>query len=143
MKIKRVGETKECTQCGQEYQHFLTNKYSACKPCRVKIYNAKNRLKEDEYKKPYPFNKNEQKKRYTQLRRGLEKLEGLSKEERAKYWDEVFEHIHQSGLWTWCTDLRHPIPIINKGSGKRGRKGNNVTDAKLKHPDTRGIYEER
>jgi hypothetical protein len=139
MKPIKQFELKQCNDCGTEYKHYAVKQVQLCKECTTKYNLAKHRLKPDEYKKNYPLSKNEQKKRYTRLRRGLDKC--LTREDKTRFYDEVLKEMHETGIYLWCIDLRMPIKPIEKGRGKAGRNPMNKTEPKLKWPDTRQMHE--
>ncbi len=140
MKRTKQFELKECSQCGTEYKHYAVKKYQLCVECTKKHRSAQSRMTLDERKKPYPLNKNEQKKRYTRLRKALNNCR--TREEKNAFYDRVLKEIIETGIYLWCTDLRQPVKPLEPGSGKTGRKPKNGTDPKKKYPDTRMKYEE-
>jgi formylmethanofuran dehydrogenase subunit E len=135
MKRTKQFELKECSECGSEYKHYASKKNQLCSPCTTKEYLKRNRLKEHEYKKPYPLNDNARKKRYTKLRQGLNNCE--TREQKTKFYDEVLKEMQETGIYLWCVDLRHPVKPINPGSGKIGRRPKSSID----YPDTRYMNE--
>ncbi len=142
MKREKSFELKPCSECGTEYKHYPTKLFQLCEVCTKKDRVLKSRLKPEEYKKNYPLPINERKKRYTKLRKGLQGLALMNKEERTQYWDNLLKEIKDMGIMEWCTDLRKPVKPLEPGSGIRGRKSKNGTDPKKKYPDTRMKYEE-
>lgn len=141
MKREKQFELKECSECGQEYKHYSAKRNQLCIPCTKKDYLKRNRLKPEEYKKNYPLELKDRKRRYTRLRNALESLDVMSKEERTEYWDNLLKEIEELGIMTWCTDLRHSTKPKEPGRGKAGRNPNKTTDPKLKWPDTRNMNE--
>ena len=139
MRPVKQFELRKCNTCGEEYKHYAVKKFPLCLQCTKKHRRELNRMTAEERKKPYPLNKNEQKKRYTRLRRALSKCE--TREEKNAYYDEVLKEIHDTGIYVWCTDLRQPVKPMEPGSGKKGRKAKNSPDIRLRHPDTRQMHE--
>ena len=139
MKIAKSFELKNCSNCGSEYKHYATKRHQLCSTCTKKEYLKRNRLTEEEYKKPYPLHHKDQKKRYTRLRQALNKCE--TREERTKFYDAVLKEMHETGIYLWCVDLRMPVKPQQRGSGVRGRKPKGISDLKLRHPDTRYMNE--
>jgi len=117
-------EPRECIGCGQTYDWNVRNIYGYCVPCRkkhyIKIYSAKHKMDEDQYKKPYPLNPNDKKKRYRRIAKELNETQTAA-ERRAIYSREI-DYMIETGIWHWCNDIRFSNKIIDKGSGKRGRK---------------------
>jgi len=140
MKRTKQFELKPCSVCGSEYKHYASKRNELCKPCTTKEYLRRNRLKEDEYKKPYPLDDKARKRRYTKLRQGLAKCE--TREQKSAFYDAVINEMIETGIYLWCIDLRMPVKPQERGSGIRGRKPNNGTDPKKKWPDTRHVYEQ-
>jgi len=139
MKIKKSFELKPCNECGDEYKHYATKRVELCPKCTKKAYLLRNRLKPEEYKQNYPLDKNEQKKRYTRLRKALDKCE--TREERTKFYDAVLKEMVETGIYLWCIDLRMPVKPQERGSGIRGRKKKEISDLRLRWPDTRQMNE--
>ena len=139
MKRKKIGEIKHCTTCDKEYEHFSTNRYSLCKECRIKQYLQRNRLKPEDHKKHYPLDSNEKKKRYTKLRRALDKC--YHREEWLRLIRQELENIEQNGIMLWCMDRRVGKPKAEMEHGVKGRKPKDKTDSRIKYPDTRSWYE--
>jgi len=139
MKPVKSFELKQCNGCGEEYKHYAVKKYQLCIQCTKKHRREEARMKPEEYKKNYPLDKNEQKKRYTRLRRGLNKC--ITREDKTKFYDEVLKEMVETGIYLWCIDLRFPVKTIEAGSGKKGRKPKSTSDMRQKHPDTRQMHE--
>lgn len=139
MKRPKSFDLKPCSECGEEYKHYVTKRVELCPICTKKAYLKRNRLTEDEYKKNYPLDKNQQKKRYTRLRQALNKCE--TREQKTQFYDEVLKEMVETGIYLWCIDLRMPVKPQERGSGIRGRKPKSISDMKLRHPDTRQMYE--
>jgi len=141
MKTVKSFDLKQCTGCGEEYKHYPAKRIQLCKECTRKHYLAKNRLTDEEYKKNYPLSENERRRRYTRLRRGLESLILMDREEKTEYWDNLLKEIEELGIMEWCIDLRMPVKPLEPGSGKVGRRPNKIADPRGRYPDTRQMHE--
>ena len=139
MKPIKSFELKPCSVCGSEYKHYATKTVQLCEVCTKKWRREKARLKPEEHKKHYPLDKNEQKKRYTRLRRALN--ECYTREDKDRFYNAVLEEMVETGIYLWCIDLRMPVKPQNRGRGKAGRNPLNKTEPKLKWPDTRQMNE--
>ena len=128
-------EIRECVECGEAYDWNSRNIYCLCAPCRKKHYRKKQNLKPEDYKKPYPLNENEKRVRHRRIQRELNKAE--THEQRREIYRREIEFMIESGIWLWCVDMRFAPIVLDRGSGKRGRKS---LDSKT-IPDTRGYYE--
>lgn len=132
---KLPTEVKECANCGDTYDWNSRNIYCLCVPCRKRHYKKTQKLSEEDYKKPYPLNENEKRLRHRRIQRELNAAE--THEQRREIYRKEIEFMIESGIWLWCTDLRFTPIILEKGSGKRGRKSLESKSI----PDTRGYYE--
>lgn len=139
MKRITIYETKQCGECKQDFQSSNYNKSGLCKRCVMNRHNKSNRLKREEYKKPYPLSKNEQKKRYRRIIKELSKT--ITKEERRAIYKRELEYMISSGIWKWCIDIRSYGKYQAKEPGKIGRKPLDKTDVKLKHPNTKDWHD--
>lgn len=99
------------------------------------IIEKKQNLKPEDYKKPYPLNENEKRVRHRRIQRELNNAE--THEQRREIYRREIEFMIESGIWLWCVDMRFAPIVLDRGSGKRGRKS---LDSKT-IPDTRGYYE--
>ena len=85
---KLQTETRECLECGEEYQWNARNIYCLCARCRKRHYRKSQKLNDEDYKKPYPLNENEKRVRHRKLQRELdnafsaEEIEKRAKEEK-------------------------------------------------------------
>ena len=132
---KLQTETRQCLECREEYQWNQRNIYCLCPNCRKRHYRKSQKLSEGEYKKPYPLNENEKRVRYRRIQKELDAAE--TREQRRKIYGRELEFMMESGIWLWCTDLRFSNQIIDRGSGKRGRKPLDRTA----YPNTKDWYE--
>ena len=128
-------EPRECVECGDAYEWNSRNIYCLCVPCRKSHYKKSQKLSDEDYKKPYPLNQNEKRNRYRRIAKELDKAE--TPEQRREIYRREMEYMIESGIWLWCVDIRFSTKVIDRGSGKRGRKS---LDSKT-IPDTRGYYE--
>lgn len=137
-KSNRKGEIQPCSQCGETYEHYSTNKNKACKPCRMKIHSSRGRLKPEDKKKPYPLDNKERKKRYTRLRNAF--IEFQTREERTIYYDNILKEMEETGIMLWCVDLRPGTKPRGVREGK-GRMSNAQRNPLLKYPNTKQMPE--
>ncbi len=132
---KLQTEIRECVECGDQYDWNQRNIYCMCLSCRKRHYRKSAKKKPEDYKKPYPLNENEKRVRHRRIRNELEKAE--TTEQRREIYGRELEFMMESGIWLWCTDLRFSNQIIDRGSGKRGRKPLDRTA----YPNTKDWYE--
>lgn len=135
MKKHNRGIESNCIVCDTKYILYPTTKLKLCARCRQKEYNKRNKLTEEERKKPYPLTPSQKLSRYRSLKKQLAKLN--NKKEMAAFWDKQLDFIIESGIWTWCIDLRPTKPRHLMEAGKRGRKPNEQIRASLKYPNTK------
>jgi len=128
-------EHRDCKECGQTYDWNLRNIFGLCPVCRKKHYNRQARLKESEYKKPYPLAHVDKIKRHRRLVSELNKTE--TKAQRRAIYNRELDWIMSNGIWEWCVDLRISNTVAQKG-GKVGRP-NKINKAL---PDTRNWHDE-
>lgn len=132
---KLQTEIRECVECGEAYDWNQRNIYCLCVPCRKRHYRKAAKKKPEDYKKPYPLDENEKRVRHRRIRKELDNAE--TPEQRREIYGRELEFMMESGIWLWCTDLRFSNQIIDKGSGKRGRKS--LADKNI--PNTKDWYE--
>ena len=132
---KLQTEIRECLECGDTYDWNQRNIYCLCVPCRKRHYRKSTKKKPEDYKKPYPLNGNEKRVRYRRIQKELDAAE--TSEQRREIYARELEFMMESGIWLWCTDLRFSNQIIDRGSGKRGRKPLDRTA----YPNTKDWYE--
>ena len=132
---KLQTEIRECVECGDTYDWNQRNIYCMCLSCRKRHYRKKAKKKPEDYKKPYPLNENEKRVRHRKIRNELDKAE--TTEQRREIYGRELEFMMESGIWLWCVDIRFSNQIIDRGSGKRGRK---PLDSKV-IPSTKDWYE--
>lgn len=132
---KLQTEIRECVECGDQYDWNQRNIYCMCVPCRKRHYKKSAKKNPEDYKKPYPLTENEKRVRYRRIIKDLNNA--YTREERREIYARELEFMMESGIWLWCTDIRFSTKVIDRGSGKRGRKS---LDGKS-IPDTRGYYE--
>jgi hypothetical protein len=120
MKRLLPKEDRECLDCKGIYQWTERNLLGLCPRCVSKRNNARQRLKPEEKKKPYPLEVNEMKRRYRRIIKELDAAE--TTEERQVIYARELDYMIEIGIYEWCVDLRHTPELKNPGSGKRGRK---------------------
>jgi len=128
-------EPRECTACGDVYDWNSRNIYCLCTPCRKRHYRKSQKLSPEDYKKPYPLTASQKRARYNRIVKELNQAQ--TPEQRREIYGRELEYMIESGIWLWCVDIRFSNQIIDRGSGKRGRKPLNGKSI----PDTRGYYE--
>lgn len=141
MRNKIEWITKECKECGIEYQWSMYNKKELCLKCRQRMYNTKKKLAPEDRKKKYPLTEAEKRSRYNRIKSELNKAK--TREERREIYKRELDYIIQSGIFLWLTDWRPSFKklVSPERKGIKGRKKLNVVDPNVKLPDTRYIYE--
>jgi hypothetical protein len=138
---KKVGETRECKHCGNEF--FTLKPIWKCTKCTnasQRIVEERKRAKRGK-KEQYPFNNytNEAGARFNKIQKELRKAWSEFENTGDKsyviaHYDKQLEEIKGNGIWQWIWDRRDDV------SKKEGKvKTANMT--KKEYPDTRGYYE--
>ena len=139
---KKVGETRECKHCGNEF--FTLKPIWKCTKCT----NASQRIVEERKralkgkKEQYPFNNynNEAGARFHRIQKELRKAWSEFENTGDKsyviaHYEKQLEEIKENGIWQWIWDRRDDI-------SKKSSKPKTANMTKKDYPDTRGYYEE-
>ena len=138
--MKKRYEIAYCSICDGEYKKFCNNRTGTCKTCRNKAYGDKYkalRQQNGDRKHLYPLGVNEQRRRYTKIKKILDKCE------TREQWKEAYQHIINEmielKIWDWASSKSEVVEgkknVDENGKPKVGRIGNKETQ----YEDTRGL----
>jgi hypothetical protein len=140
--MKKNYEIVNCNDCNAEYKKYDNSKTGLCTKCRNKAYQVRYkelRLENKGDKILYPLGYNEQKRRYTRLRKELDGCQ--TREELKVLLDKTITEMQSNGLWDYCMSKTDKIEgkknIDENGNPKVGR----IATKDIEYPDTRNMHE--
>ena len=135
---KKIGETRECNQCGNQF-HTMKPIWK-CRLCQNAVQRKIQEEKRKLYgiKDNYPFStkNNEAGKRFSKIRVELNKVWRTGDRELIrKHYQKQLEEAERLGILKWIYDRRD-----NETIKAKAEKSRNKIQKEL--PDTRGYYED-
>ena len=133
---------RTCYKCGTEFQLKPTNKASnICVACRnayqKKYANKKSKVILDGYKDNYPYDINEKTRRFTQIRKKLDRMRDRS--EWQQFFKDQLDNLDPKIL-VWIYDRRNQESLAEERVARNFKKDEYV-DTRTTHNNTKSWFD--